>query len=159
MIVCSSSIDTFCIYHHIVDLWSFGLIIHELLEGRHPYLGQGSNILNVIQTKPLDLSRLKVNNAGKALLRGLLEQDPQKRTWEMIEKNLWFQVNVNKLQKMVLERNHQIDKLTGQVSALRRKIENSEKSLGTTCLHSSELCYFLLLHSEYNYHLPSNYPI
>lgn len=73
-----------------VDLWSFGLIVYEMLEGKHPYCGHGKNLLMVIQTKPLDLGGLKVDNAGKELLRGLLEQDPRKRSWELLQRNTWL---------------------------------------------------------------------
>ena len=63
-----------------------------MLEGEHPYLGQGKNILMVIQTKPLNLSHLKINDAGKTLLRGLLEQDPRKRTWKLLQRNPWLEM-------------------------------------------------------------------
>ena len=78
---------------HSVDLWSFGLIVFDMLTGKHPYvpLEEDEDLLTSIRNRPLNLDQLKVSKECTALLLVLLEQDPTKRTWKVLENNPWLQ--------------------------------------------------------------------
>ena len=38
-----------------------------------------------------DLDNLEIDKAGKGLLKSLLEIDPKKRSWDILEENEWLQ--------------------------------------------------------------------
>ena len=88
MILCTDS----------VDLWSFGVILHELLFKEHPFMESGKGILTVIKTK--DLRQVlededePLSDECIELLLGLLEPNPAKRTWATIQDNDWLNGNV-----------------------------------------------------------------
>ena len=77
-----------------MDLWSFGIIVFEMLTKKHPYskTAEGLQLLKMIKAKKFDAQhyKLKVDDDCKDLLNGLLERDPAKREWSVLEESKWL---------------------------------------------------------------------
>ena len=72
-------------YTHVVDLWSFGLIIHKMTTGTIKLKEKqvGGRIM-------YDFSAVPINGDGKALLVGLLQPNPKHRSWDILRTNQWL---------------------------------------------------------------------
>ena len=65
-----------------------------MVDGKHPYqqlIDDGK--LHMIKSTKLDLDDLYLNSKGKALIKGLLQHDPNKRSWKLLQENGWFTVS------------------------------------------------------------------
>jgi len=84
-------------YRSCVDLWSFGVILYQMLFNEHPYRDDKHNdnepesLLKRIASIKLPFGKI-LDKAGRALLRHLMEQDPKKRQWKVIGDNEWLKI-------------------------------------------------------------------
>lgn len=86
-------------YHLLSDLWSIGVILHQLFYKKFPF-GKANNILELVKcmknvclefpiTKYKD--KIQISLEGCDLLSSLLEIDPDKRiTWDEFFNHAWF---------------------------------------------------------------------
>ncbi|KAA6396099.1 MAG: hypothetical protein EZS28_008373 [Streblomastix strix] len=66
------------------DIWSFGIIIYEILEYHHPFLRADEALLDldialrIVELEPYDLSPNR-SDSLRALIKRMLVKDPSKR--------------------------------------------------------------------------------
>ncbi|ETV94244.1 AGC protein kinase, variant [Aphanomyces invadans] len=67
-------------YGKVVDWWSFGIVMYEMLSGSTPFYNTNrkKNFYNILH-EPLDLSSKYFSDAARSLLRGLLTRKPHLR--------------------------------------------------------------------------------
>jgi serine/threonine protein kinase len=71
------------------DYWSLGMIILELLAGRHPLADlEGESIVDILSAKSISIPK-HIPDDYHILLRGLLTNDPKKR-WGYAEVRRWL---------------------------------------------------------------------
>ena len=76
------------------DYWSLGMIILELLAGRHPFGNlDDKSIVDILSTKSVSIPE-HISEDYKTLLRGLLTKDPKKR-WGYAEVKRWLEKDTN----------------------------------------------------------------
>jgi serine/threonine protein kinase len=76
------------------DYWSLGMIILELLVGRHPFGNlDDKSIVDILTTKSISIPE-HVPEDYKILLRGLLTKDSQRR-WGYAEVKRWLEKDTN----------------------------------------------------------------
>lgn len=79
-------------YSTKADLWSFGVIMYEMLYGTNPYNYPKSinNLLDLMKTQKIIFKEIYSNDC-LSLLKSLLEIDVNKRiTWEKFFRHPWF---------------------------------------------------------------------
>jgi serine/threonine-protein kinase ULK/ATG1 len=79
-------------YTNKADLWSFGVIMYEMLYGVNPYNFPKSlnNLLDLIKTQEITFNNIYSNECMN-LVKSLLQVDVQKRiNWEDFFKHPWF---------------------------------------------------------------------
>jgi serine/threonine-protein kinase ULK/ATG1 len=79
-------------YDTKADLWSFGVIMYEMLYGTNlfNYPKNMNNLIEVMQSKEISFSDVYTSNCLN-LLRSLLQKDPKKRIeWKDFFKHQWF---------------------------------------------------------------------
>lgn len=64
-----------------VDWWAFGIFLHEMLFGKTPFRGRNRQrtFTNVLMKELTFSDAVPVSEEAKAVIRGLLERDPEKR--------------------------------------------------------------------------------
>lgn len=76
------------------DYWSLGMIILELLTGRHPFGNlDDESIVDILSKKSVSIPE-HISEDYKILLRGLLIKDPRKR-WRYDEVKRWLEKDMN----------------------------------------------------------------
>jgi serine/threonine protein kinase len=76
------------------DIWSFGVILQEMLTGEAPFAAETiSETVAAVLMRPVDLSTLpnEVPGALRALLERCLERDPRKRLRDIGEARIYLQ--------------------------------------------------------------------
>jgi serine/threonine protein kinase len=79
-------------YNNKADLWSFGVIMYEMLYGTNPYNYPKnlSNLLDLIQTKEITYENVYSDQCLN-LLKSLLQTDPKNRIdWKDFFRHQWF---------------------------------------------------------------------
>lgn len=77
------------------DLWSVGMILYEMIYGRHPYYNASNviELLHKIKQEPIPYSET-VSPECNQLLKGLLQIEPSERlTWEDLFQNRWLRTD------------------------------------------------------------------
>ena len=81
-----------CLFAHSVDLWSFGVILYQLLMNEVPFKEtKNMSLVQVIMETEINWEDIPVNEEAIALLQVLLEQDPKNRHWDVLKTNKWLQ--------------------------------------------------------------------
>ena len=76
------------VFTHSVDLWSFGVIIFEMMTNQLPFDGEKGNALKAVIAA--NIKRVKCHDNGKALMIGLLKVNPKERKWDILRTNKWI---------------------------------------------------------------------
>ena len=81
--VCPVTGKKLAVYGKGVDIWACGVMMYTMLSGRHPFTGEGIlDLFRSIKSGKIDLDSYnwpRVSDEAKALLRGLLAQNPRER--------------------------------------------------------------------------------
>jgi serine/threonine-protein kinase ULK/ATG1 len=83
-------------YTNKADLWSFGVIMYEMLYGSNPYNYPTNlnNLLDLMKTKEIVFNNVYTSDC-MSLLKSLLEIDVKKRIdWEIFFRHPWFDKNL-----------------------------------------------------------------
>ena len=101
-------------YNNQTDLWSIGMILYEMLYGKHPYQNcksyeeiknKNNQFDDIILIPPPNTPNKKVSNECLTLLKNLLQKDVKKRiTWTDFFNNPWLNVY-----KYVIPKNNKIN--------------------------------------------------
>ena len=87
------SVSVHCNFVHSVDLWSFGVIVYELLFKEHPFYEDRKDLLSMIKTKNVS-TRLEEDGCLSEecceFVVALLQLNPDKRNWATIQENGWM---------------------------------------------------------------------
>lgn len=86
-------------YNTKADLWSFGVIMYELLYGNNPYNYPKSisQLRNLIETQKITFTRYFSNECIN-LLTELLQVDPIKRiSWNNFFNHIWFSLDIEEV--------------------------------------------------------------
>jgi len=79
-------------YGSQTDIWSIGLILYEMLYGKHPYedCKDIDDLKNVVRSRNIDFQNATVSNECLNLLKDMLEKDSKKRIgWKDLFDNKW----------------------------------------------------------------------
>jgi len=82
-------------YRSCVDLWSFGVILYQMLFNEHPYRddkhhdNEPESLLKRIESTKLPFHKIQDKDC-QTLLGQLMEQDTDKRQWKEIGNNKWL---------------------------------------------------------------------
>ena len=80
-----------------VDLWSFGIILYEMMTNELPYdavawemKGPYATLDELLPVIQGNIKEIKVHDDGKVLMSGLLEPHSKDRNWNILETNKWL---------------------------------------------------------------------
>lgn len=74
-------------YSYLIDFWSLGIILYEMVYGTQPYLGKTHyNLVKNIKTRELDFNdKIKISDECKDMIKGLLQFRPEDRyDWNVL---------------------------------------------------------------------------
>lgn len=79
-------------YTNKADLWSFGIIMYEMLYGKNPFNSPKNiiNLMDLIKLENIEFEKI-YSNECISLLKSLLQIDPNNRIeWEIFFRHKWF---------------------------------------------------------------------
>ena len=86
---CRSFTKFFCFTFacaHPADLWSFGVVIYEMLTKSRPHREKvGRTLLEVMRTEKVNVEKIPIDTEGKKLLVGLLKPNKEDRKCDIID--------------------------------------------------------------------------
>eukprot|EP01103_Thecamoeba_quadrilineata_P019532 TRINITY_DN7951_c0_g1_i1.p1 TRINITY_DN7951_c0_g1~~TRINITY_DN7951_c0_g1_i1.p1 ORF type:complete len:423 (-),score=83.92 TRINITY_DN7951_c0_g1_i1:33-1301(-) len=108
-------------YTDNTDLWSLGIIVYQMLYGKHPFLPTGTGLPHLIKAihSELKFPDRIVSAEATSLLRSLIEKDPQKRlNWKGLLEHPFIAE-----QKGAEEMEEELQRLKQEVTEARARVE------------------------------------